>query len=65
MSNFIKSWMVGGLLAVTALSLTFGTASLGSAAAKSTAPAEIMQKQCEAGTDGENSQCQPVVKESV
>jgi len=34
MNKHIKGWMVGGLLAVSALGLVFGTTSLGSAAAR-------------------------------
>jgi len=38
MNNNIKGWMIGGLLAVSALGLAFGATPLGSAAAKSTEP---------------------------
>lgn len=46
MNKHIKGWMVGGLLAVSALGMAFGTPSLGSAAARSeAAPSEMMQNE--------------------
>lgn len=54
MNNNIKGWMIGGLVAVSALGLAFGTTALGSAAAQSTEPVasspKIMQNGHMAGT---------------